>query len=260
MRRFVLFMDVLGFSNMVEANTEACIKQIYDSEFRQTATIVPIISNSIFGRPLSLCGIESVENILHDVRQDEIHLHLMSDSLIAWTEDASMTSFAVISQFAATYSAVSLMLGLPHRGAISVGELQMIELPLNGKNSRNVVGTGLIRAHSLENRLNWSGTMIDIDCLKELGVSRGAILQRRDLPVVEYEIKEIDKQKDMECGLVIDWPRCLSAIQPAIKDDYIASQFNRHNKSIDGGSVQQKILNTQRFFESFRHGKNPTQN
>lgn len=250
MNRFVLFMDVLGFSSMVLNNKESVIKQIYDSEFRQTASIIPYISATIFGRPLRLNGIESINNKLHDVRQDEIYLHLMSDSLIAWTDDASMASFTIISQFAATYSAVSLMLGLPHRGAISVGELQLIELPFNGNNSRNVVGTGLIRAHQLEGCLSWSGTLIDVRCINELGVSRAAVLQSSDLPIVEYDLSGLDRRENSCCGLVIDWPRCLTNIQQDIGNGFIASQFSRHNKVVEIEGVQQKILNTQKFFDS----------
>ncbi len=260
MNRFVLFMDVLGFSEMVQANSESEIKQIYDSEFRQTASIVPLLTQSIFGRPLSLNGIESVNNKLHDLIQNEINLHLMSDSLIAWTEDASMASFVVISQFAAVYSAFSLTLGLPHRGAISVGSLQTIELPFNGKNSRNVVGTGLIRAHQLEGCLNWSGTLIDVRCINELGVSRVAVLQSSDLPIVEYDLSGLDRRENSGCGLVIDWPRCLTNIQQVIGNGFIASQFSRHNKVVEIEGVQRKIVNTQKFFDSCQqrriHAKN----
>jgi hypothetical protein len=253
MNRFVLFMDVLGFSEMVQTNTESNIKQIYDSEFRQTASVTTCLSQSIFGRALSLSSIETVGNKFNDIRQNEINLHLMSDSLIAWTDDASMESFIIISQFAATYSAVSLMLGLPLRGAISVGELQLIELPFNGNNSRNVVGTGLIRAHQLEGCLNWSGVLIDGRCIEELGVSRAAVLQRSDLPVFEYDLSGLDRRENSGCGLVVDWPYCLTKIMQKHENSYIASQFSRHNKRIDNEGVQRKIVNTQNFFDSRRN-------
>lgn len=250
MSRFVLFMDVLGFSNLVEENSELAIRQIYDSEFRQTATIVPIISQVIFGRPLSLIGIDSVGSHLLDVRQGEVNMHLMSDSLIAWTDDTSVDSLVVISQFAATYSAVSLMLGLPHRGAISVGELQMIELPLNGKVSRNVVGTGLIRAHRLEGCLDWSGTIIDDHCFSELGISRDTALHRSDMPIVEYDLKEIDRCQDSAEGVVVDWPRCLSAFNLPFDETFIKLKFGAHKKRTDNDSVKRKIVNTKNFLES----------
>jgi hypothetical protein len=257
MNRFILFMDVLGFSNLVEENTEPAIKQIYDSEFRQTATIVPAISQSIFGRPLSIIGIETVNNHLLDVRQCEINLHLMSNSLIAWTDETSVDSFAVITQFAATYSAVSLMLGLPHRGAISVGELQTIELPVNGRISRNVVGTGLIRAHRLEGCLNWSGTLIDDRCLCELGMFRDVVLHRSDLPIVEYELKNIDRCQGSTCGLVVDWPRCLTAFQLTLDDTFIATKFGAHNKYPPAEPEVLRLLAPQRGLTAIGHSQNP---
>lgn len=257
MNRFVLFMDVLGFSNLVEENSPDEIKQIYDSEFRQTADMAPLFASTVFGRPMALIGIESIGSRLHDVRQNAINLHLMSDSLVAWTNDASLDSFAVITQFASAYLAVSLTVGLPHRGAISVGELQKIDLPVNGNMSRNVLGTGLIRAHQLESSQDWSGALIDDRCLDELGMSRRAILLRGDLPIIEYDLKGIDRrQSPMDCGLVIDWPRCLAAFHPHREDAFVEVKFGAHKKKTDIESVRQKILNTQRFLNS-RQGPGP---
>ena len=144
--KFVLFLDILGFSELVSKNPPDELRKIYDTEFHKAAATSVAFGGAMFGRMPNFC-VSTQGNILQDVKQDGLNFHVMSDTLIAWTNDETYEALVQLAQFTAAYLSITLILGLPHRGAISRGSIQLIELPLNGKKQVNVVGTGVVNAH-----------------------------------------------------------------------------------------------------------------
>ncbi len=180
--RFVLFLDVLGFSQLVSKNSPDELRTIYNNQFHKAISVTPLFAASMFGRMQNFRVLVN-GNALQDVQQDGINLHVMSDTLIAWTNDDTFEALVHLAQFTAAYLSMTLTLGLPHRGAISKGSIQLIELPLNGKPQANVVGTGVVNAHNLEVAQEWMGCVVDPVCLEGLEAHH-----RPDFPVVEYNI------------------------------------------------------------------------
>lgn len=206
-------------------------------------------SAGIFGVNQSFHVLSTKQGTLRDIKQDGINFQLMSDTLIAWVNDSKIESLILLSQFAATYLATTVMLGLPHRGAISKGHIQLVDLPLNGKMQSNAIGSGVVNAHHFEGGQEWMGCAVDPMCLDHLSQSEvQALLKLQYCPIVEYDIP-------YKCGskctsnLAVDWPRCLKEFISPADPNYFRTQFGRHGKApIPSVDVETKIQNTHHFF------------
>ena len=62
--RFVLFLDVLGFSQLVGNNSPDEIRKIYDTEFHKTAAATVAFAGPMFGRMPNV-RIRVQGNVLH---------------------------------------------------------------------------------------------------------------------------------------------------------------------------------------------------
>lgn len=241
--RFVLFLDVLGFSQLVSNNTPDDLRKIYDTEFHKTAAATAAFAGPMFGRMPNF-SVRTHGNILQDVEQDGLNFHVMSDTLIAWTNEDTFDALVHLAQFTAAYLSTTLTLGLPHRGAISKGSIQLIELPLNGKLQANVVGTGVVKAHEFEPGQEWMGCVVDPDCLSVFDASH-----RVDFPVVEYNVPYSTRSKHIST-LAIDWPRCFNHPESNPGIEFFRHQFGRHNKPVE--AAEKKIVNTAAFFAAMK--------
>lgn len=248
--KFVLFIDILGFSQLAANNPADKVAQICDSEFRQTALISNVVSNLKCGNP---AGIQfqvqtSSQGALQDVRQDQLTMHIMSDSLIAWTKDLSPESLLILSNFTAQFIGTTVILGLPLRGGISKGSAQLVEQPLNGNIIRNAYGTGVIAAHNYEGGQEWMGCAIDSACLSvfpenvahDLLTLPGSTLGKCQIP---YK----DGSRQFASDVVVDWRSCLRETTPSADYSFFLEQFGRHNKPITS-SVERKVRNTFEFY------------
>lgn len=243
-KRFVLFLDVLGFSQLVSKNTPDDLRKIYDTEFHKTAAATAAFAGPMFGRMPNF-SVRAHGNILQDVEQDGLNFHVMSDTLIAWTNDDTFEALVHLAQFTAAYLSMTLTLGLPHRGAISKGNIQLIELPLNGKPQANVVGTGVVNAHEFEPGQEWMGCVVDPECFDGFENSR-----RADFPVVEYKVPYEDKKSKRTSTMAIDWPRCFNHPESNPGIEFFRHQFGRHNKPVE--AAEMKIVNTAAFFAAMK--------
>jgi len=238
--KFVLFLDILGFSQLVSRNSPDELSKIYDTEFHKAAAASTAFAGAMFGRMPNL-SMNVHGNVLQDVRQDDLNFHVMSDTLIAWTNDDTFDALVHLTQFTAAYLSITLMLGLPHRGAISKGGIQLIELPLNGKLQSNVVGSGVVNAHDFEPGQEWMGCVVDSSCFDGLEVT-----QRADFPVVDYKVPYGCKKPKRISTMAIDWPRCLMQLQANADVEFFQQQFGRYKKGTE--SAKAKIENTAAYY------------
>lgn len=249
--KFVMFLDILGFSQMVSYNEADQLAKIYDCDIRQTAAACSLISASVFKFEERFDVTARESGPLFDVKQGAINLHMMSDSVIAWTNDTTLESLKKICAYAATYIATSFMFGLPHRGAISVGELQLIKLPLNGEPQSNVVGRGVVNAHNFEVGQEWMGCVVDPECLEELSIEdKHEFFRGQPQLVVHYEAPFKESAR-FRSDLVINWPA--ASVGGFRNIAYFEEQFSRHNKGSSPGSLV-KVNNTYDFYKEFFSG------
>lgn len=241
-----MFLDILGFSQLVINNEPSQLRQIYDSEIHQTAGACTLLSADMFGSKQDFKISAKRNGVLHDVEQRSINFHVLSDSLIAWTEDTSLDSLINLSQYAVTYLSMTFSLGLPHRGAISIGDVQIVELPLNGRLQSNVVGSGVVKAHNFEIGQEWMGCVVDPACINALSATDvHEFFRMHKCPVVRCS-PPYNKKAKFKSDLAVNW----TFFDTLLKDDYtyFAEQFSRHNKRQDG-IANEKIQNTYEFYK-----------
>lgn len=247
---FVLFLDVLGFSELVLNNSHEAVEKICDSELRQTAAASTMISAAMTGNLHRSFEVKSShQGALIDVHQDYINLHMMSDSLIAWTKDTSIESLVLLTNFAAQYLAQTVMLGLPHRGAISKGTIKILDLPLNGRPQSNAVGSGLVRAHRFEGGQDWMGCVIDPDCICTFPakfIDDWSSRPKSGLAIYQVPYK---KGARFTSSLAVDWRPAFTLFGLRISQEYFQEQFERYNKPVTD-DVKIKIENTRIFFNA----------
>lgn len=247
--RYVLFLDVLGFSELVLNNPHELLVRICDSELRQTALASTWLSSAFAGNTVATpFGIHiSPQGVLNDVQQEHIQLHLMSDSLIAWTNDLEPNSLIRLVNFAAMYLAQTAMLGLPHRGAISKGSIKVLDLPLNGRPQSTAVGSGLVKAHRFEGGQEWMGCVVDPECFVSLPEALlTAWANEAGSTLTRYEVPYKQGAAFMS-ELVVDWRRVFKMLGVDGTLDYFREQFGRYGKTVTA-SVETKVRNTFHFY------------
>lgn len=249
---FVLFVDILGFSQLSSRNPADKVAQICNSEFRQTALTSNLISNMKSGNPAGLrFQVQtSPQGALHDIRQQQLRMHIMSDSLIAWTKDCSPESLLILSNFTAQFIGTTVILGLPLRGGISKGQVKTVEEPLNGNIVRNVVGSGVAAAHNFEMGQEWMGCVIDNECLSLFPktVARD-LLTLPGTTLCKYPVPH-KKNCQYTSNVVVDWRGILRETTPDANYEFFMEQFGRHNKQPITSSVETKVRNTFKFYSA----------
>ena len=155
MKSYVAYLDILGFSNLIENNREIdtltqIVQKLWDG-FNQAVETSRTISGS--------------DNDSKIVLKDLIFL-LVSDSVIIWTKDNSFNSFRHL--FGATSCLLScgLQNGFPLRGSICCGDIVSYNYDNQDSNdpiffnNESLYGNTYINAYKLEKQQNWSGCII----------------------------------------------------------------------------------------------------
>lgn len=251
---YVAFLDVLGFRQLVENNDHAYLEHVYLN------TLSGNITHALANEKYVIIHSKGQETLAPDTRKVSVNSLLVSDSIIIWSENDSMQSFADIILIVRNLMAFSAFDGLLLRGAISVGPLtmQMGQEPSQTHNFQHTLfGKALVKARSLEEDQQWSGCAISDDAIKcFMDHSQGKSLPPDNSLTIESIIGEQLicrylvplKSGDKEM-FVINW---VNHHQATTKTSTILSAFPAHNKlkatKLSGdNSIQAKINNTLKF-------------
>lgn len=134
--RFVCFLDIMGFKDMVMRNSH---KDIYDilqefSKDRET--------------------LENVKSLPKHFEADSLKTVSFSDSIVVFTKSDSLKCFELLSMSVSWLFATALSKGIPLKGAIALGEMSI-------NSSRQIFfGQPLIDAYLLEEDVAFYGIVI----------------------------------------------------------------------------------------------------
>jgi hypothetical protein len=243
--RYVLFMDILGFSQLIQNNSSKKIKQIYESHFIGNYSFAFETAASRLN--ISHLSVHKLQgNISQDLIQNKFELHIMSDSIIVWTKDDSVESFKDLCKFASSYLALNLWCGLPLRGGVSKGDIVNINKDVNNIAQTCIVGKGVVNAYHTEQKQNWMGIAIDDECITGLTSE-----DLKTTPIVNYVVpmKVLDKgtcqeKQVYENKYVVNWTLFNEYFTDSL--DFFNDCFSKYNKPIQG--IENKIQNTYKFF------------
>ncbi len=239
---YIAFFDILGFKDLVQYNSHEELSKIFFGAFDFS------ILASINDAKVSIKN--PIETVLNSIT--------ISDSIIYWTNGSSLEDFFLIFQTSATLMITALSLGLPLRGAISVGPLSRSQgsYDFNKASTRSaVIGKPIVDAFLLEKEQNWSGCIVDEKCinlyLREIekrnlveedpwGISKMLESKR----IIQYPVPMRNGKRQNHH--VINWT--LGGLFENYSIDQLKRSFSSHNKSVSIKNVKQKIDNTVEFY------------
>ncbi len=225
-RVYVAFLDILGFREVVNNNDHEVLSSIYDTKI---STDIENIGYFF----------EINKGVLDDLK---IEILAVSDSIILWSQDDSIIDFYMLVLNVKELLQSFFNKGVPLRGAISVGPLSIRKI--NGQ--INVFGKALTNSYNLESNQEWTGCVIDQECLDVLDNDEENHLNElmNKKIITKYLVPK--KQGKVDEQYVVNW---VSETNFKINERKIRESFKSYNKKVDDWSVELKILNTIKFYE-----------
>lgn len=253
--KFVAFLDVLGFKEIVLNNNHEDLVSIFKTNIHLNLQIA--IASGSYVQAENTQG----KKVLADFRKIKINSFVISDSIILWTNSATVLEFVYLIQTLQIFLAGTLVGGIPLRGGVSVGNLSVIGVEYSNDfivNHKTIIGEGLVNAYKLEGLSDWSGCIIDEKVIKYLDnevsnachgnfdllndmdmISIKSMIEKKF--IVKYDVPyKGDLKKEHH---VIDW----RPIAPGCTEESIRSFFESHRKKIESEGVIKKIQNTMHF-------------
>src|SRR5690242_4853976 len=120
--KYVAFLDVLGFKNMVEKSPHEKLERVYQNAFILNAT------SSLANGKVTPVKTDQGEYVTPDLSDPLTSCLIVSDSVILWTENVSMRSFVNIFSAVGKILVSGFYTGLPMRGGIAIGDLSNLSL------------------------------------------------------------------------------------------------------------------------------------
>jgi len=245
------FLDILGFKRIVSAHSREHLESVYEEFY---ATIEHGLSND----RCILSHDGGKECLRPDIRQATVNALLENDSILIWTDDNSVGSFANIVKAVRSLLALSLVSEIPLRGAISIGPLPPSlnqRPPQTHDFQQSLIGKALIEA---EKQQEWCGCEITeaaIEFYKKTCPPENSLIDRKD--VVFYPIPRKDGAVS---GYAVDWVNNDHAgiDSPCVRDAFAPPKgpdptLWENFKEDEWPKVKRKMCNTLKFVKYVRH-------
>ncbi len=258
-RRVVAFLDVLGFSQLVERVSQeqlvALYQKLLEAANKHTAlAIYPDDHRKWDEEPV--------------FREDEVthvayvNLMIASDSIVVFSyNDQPFEAGRVVTAVSELLIA-GFELGLPLRGAITVGELDVVRADdLVAPETRpapsvGLVGAALVTAVRMEGLFDWSGAVIDqalVDWLQgdvqtqfeDGDWTSWDTLKQVDVTSARVPLKNLGQEERW----VVSWAT-RAFLMGRLTENDVRSAFESYGRDASATSVQAKRRNTLDFWSS----------
>ena len=243
MKRFVAFLDILGFKDLVENNSIDSLQTIYEKSIKKAYKFSKEIWDEVAEK-------ESIDNY-------HIDSLIISDSVIFWSEKDDFNSYTHLIITVQFFMYTSFKEGIPLRGAIVYDELERLKLTVSDKDSFQtpiIFGKALTRAYIHESKQNWSGCIISEECIQKLKkvtpqgddvlsvekLINGKVIGTFNVPFKSGKVKEY---------YTVIWSNARD--NDVINPDDVRVAFGKHNKQIEDWDVEMKIKHTAEFIRYF---------
>lgn len=242
---YFAFLDILGFKALVKNNDHKILVELYENLFSFPVTFY---NNFINNEQKNL-----EERFGQNFNPSGLRLVNISDSIVFWTKNSREQSLIELLYAIKLLMSVSMKLGIPLRGAVVMGDIEVIEK--NGKIS--IIGKGLVHAYELEKKQKWSGCMIDNgiftflksfqrEIIKKDGPLRIEKLKRlivkAEVPIEEDKIDKTIKR------FVINWADNLKMTNEEIYDSFAKFKKREREDEKRKEDVEKKIQNSISFY------------
>lgn len=230
------FFDILGFKSLLLNNEHDTITSLFTK-----------LNNNANAITYELID-KSLSNPQDPFSKDFFNLGILSlsDSIVIWTHDNKPINLFNLLVYSNVLLSLTISEGFPLRGAISCGDISILNHDETKYKSTNLFGNGIVKAYNLEKIQDWSGCIIDSEVIKKVSLQELFNQSVIDKLYIEYEVPL--SQGRIEKVNVLNWPMYLTKIT---HQDVINS-FSMHNKETSDWAVRRKIRNTVDFFSYCR--------
>lgn len=233
---FIAYFDLLGYKEFLLANTDAHLaKRVDDIIF----DIERALSQDTFtktGQP--------------DLSHTTIRCLTISDTVIFWSADNSIKNGLELCKVAWYFNYRMVCHNFPLRGTIAYDKFDMITGSSHNAHGavyslNSMYGKGLYNVHANTEALNWSGSVIDVSVMDELGYESDfkTFLNEK---AIEYDVPYKNgnkKQYALRLSISPTDEKVYENMRRAIRET-----FEKDNKPVID-SVEKKIDNTLKFYE-----------
>ena len=234
-KKFVAFLDILGFKDLVENNSAEALTAIYSEA-------------------LAFAYSRSIEILDNDLRygDQKINSLIVSDSILFWSENNDVLSFSKMIVILHAFMFAAITEGIPLRGALEYDELVEVSPPNISKNLTNttpiILGKALVKGYTKESKQNWAGCTVSSECIERVTQQLKGNKEIELLDEFGYIIKYKVPYKNgaMKEEMVINWPKILHFKPDPAR---VRASFKLHSKNVDDWDVENKIRNTLDFLE-----------
>jgi hypothetical protein len=260
--RFVAFLDVLGFSAQVRAQTQAELTATYKRLLAATYVNTTLTVTPDDHRKWQA---EAHFEPWEERQSRYVHVMMASDSIVLFSDGTAPDEAGSV--IGSTYRLLraSFRLGMPLRGAIVLGELDVVEAEDIAEPSDwiahvgGLVGLGLVEAHDLERSLEWAGVIVDGpaawglakhlrehvkgDPDAEAAVSPGMN------PFLTEAFPPFKRSGESARAWVIDWTFGIDDGQPSLTREQVGAAFRSYGRTLSNQRARKKRDNTLRFWD-----------
>lgn len=245
--KLVAFLDILGFSDLVDNNSYEELEKIYN------------IFESGYKSGVTLNKYVKTEG---GIRQDFIDCRVkaiqISDSIIIWTKEDTVRSYFDIVMTVRELLGHGIFYGLPLRACIHYGEFgHNINFHSDEISTNTFFGKAITKSYKLCESQSWSGGYMTKEAVEAYSkmvlaqndnylsslISIEAMQRRHFLKQFKIPFKNGDSSSEL-CINWVNWSNPKKS-----KDDLIAT-FSKHKKLSESDRVKTIIQNTINFWET----------
>ncbi len=236
MIKYVAFLDILGFKDMVLNNEHEKLVPAFERLFAKSVN-------------------DGVSLFSHSPgKYYPINCLVVSGSIFLWTEHDNPSQFFLLVASVRSIIGGCMSWGFPLRGAISHGDLSFSHTRLHEKKdlfAQTLIGKAIVNAYQDEKKQEWAGCIITkptVQYVEEKHNTSGDIktLSNRLPQRYLFKYKVPMKEGEIEDRYVVNW---IPNFTGTLDSQTIRARFAMHKKNVKNWSVERKIVNTLNFIE-----------
>lgn len=220
-KRYVGFMDVMGFKDMVARKTHEEIGQMLHQMSSMKSTLQKVITN-----PFKKAN-EKIE------REERVKSITFSDSVLFVTKDDSLSDLFALSLVLEIFQEAAIQRGAPTKGALSLGRLTA-----DFENSI-FYGQPLIDAYLLQDQLNYYGVIVDNEVESKIINS----IRNKDVKQELIEAQFYKLPTPLKSGKVQHYNIRLSNLTEEQKEDMYKTVSGTVRKYVDNTIEMYNLMN-----------------
>ncbi|WP_345246697.1 hypothetical protein [Nibrella saemangeumensis] len=246
-QKYIAFVDILGYSQIVEKNSFEDLSRFVGFLIRDVQMYLTSEEAGKSKTRLYLHGFAP------DLSEATINNIMLSDTIIFWTVDDSAESFyEIIKSIRNLMFFESFFTNVALRGVITIGELEFVNYDITHPsltiNQSTLYGKAIVEAYHIEKEQEWIGCLVTDKAINRF-LKKVPTPDAKDKVfnnfIIQYDVPK--KGNQYQNSYVINWPQSYPI---KMAKESIWNCFTKHHHISElADSVYLKYQNTLKFIE-----------